>query len=499
VWVGALTGPLGRRDALDALHRSDAIEKGSDPLANYGVSYPPLDRATALQPLLPDRLAEDLLADLWGAGESSSTDPWFAEALGRLLEPNEDGQYPAFAGRALAVVVETARRWPAIAAQQLDPLLHSDPALASCARGSTLVELADVVSPDVLEAVEARLSQLPSLDHDAAAAEIGQRVVDRATGRDDPVELACRLIRLSGRMRNVGRHREALAAATRAEKLLTQVEGHDESRDDDLAQALVSQDVALAELGDPKRGLERSLRALEISLRLSEENATRHQPAVAKTLTNLGHRFSQLGDNPAAVMRSREAVRIYRELADKDPKWYPDLGWALINLGAQLADQGRHSDALPYTEDAVTILDLFAKMNPHVEPDLACALGNHAAQLTATGRATAAVVPAERAVAILERWSERNPAYSTDLAVALLKAKEILALAGHLDRALDYAERYEGLNQRLALTGHPPIVGLPLTSHGVWIYAPAESSIPTQGRRPNRAARRRAWRSQRGS
>jgi hypothetical protein len=247
VWVGALTGPLGHRDALDALHRCDAIEKGSDPLADYGVSYPPLDRGTALQPLLPDRLAEDLLADLWGAGEPS-TDPWFAEALGRLLEPNGDGQYPAFAGRALAVVVEIARRWPAVAAQQLDPLLRPDPALASCARGSTLVELADVVSPDVLDGVEARLSQLPSLDHDAAAAEVGQRVVDRATGRDDPVELARRLIRLSGRMRNVGRHREALAAARRAEQLLTRVEGNDESRDADLAQALVSQDVALAEL-----------------------------------------------------------------------------------------------------------------------------------------------------------------------------------------------------------------------------------------------------------
>ena len=77
VYTATLTRALGHDDAVAALNR---VGMASDPasatvtLADHAVCYPPADPATVLEPLYPDRLAEDFLA-LSPPATAASTPP----------------------------------------------------------------------------------------------------------------------------------------------------------------------------------------------------------------------------------------------------------------------------------------------------------------------------------------------------------------------------------------------------------------------------------------
>ena len=62
-----------------------------------------------------------------------------------------------------------------------------------------------------------------------------------------------------------------------------------------------------------------------------------------------------MGRRQDALAPAEEAVRLYRELADANPAFLPDLAMALSNLGVRYSEVGRRQDALAPAEEAVRL------------------------------------------------------------------------------------------------------------------------------------------------
>jgi hypothetical protein len=93
----------------------------------------------------------------------------------------------------VTVLIETARRWPHIARDQLCPLLHTQPHLALTAGGVALARLAELptVDPGALEAIEALLPPGRHVELDIAAAALTTRLTThRLATTTDPAPRA---------------------------------------------------------------------------------------------------------------------------------------------------------------------------------------------------------------------------------------------------------------------------------------------------------------------
>jgi tetratricopeptide (TPR) repeat protein len=89
-------------------------------------------------------------------------------------------------------------------------------------------------------------------------------------------------------------------------------------------------------------------------------------------LYNLGIRLAAAGRRTEALDPAREAVTLFRQLADTNPTIHvPRLALSLYNLGIRLAAAGRHVEALDPAREAVTIRRQLAELDPANLPDLA--------------------------------------------------------------------------------------------------------------------------------
>ncbi|MCY1060018.1 tetratricopeptide repeat protein [Nannocystis sp. SCPEA4] len=71
------------------------------------------------------------------------------------------------------------------------------------------------------------------------------------------------------------------------------------------------------------------------------------------SLNNLGNRQSEVGQREAALASAAEAVRIYEELAKRNPKAFqPDLAMSLNNLGIRQSEAGQREAALASAAEA---------------------------------------------------------------------------------------------------------------------------------------------------
>jgi hypothetical protein len=78
--------------------------------------------------------------------------------------------------------------------------------------------------------------------------------------------------------------------------------------------------------------------------------------------------------NQVSPEHAEEAVATYRKLAATIASFLPDLARSLNNLGIRYSELGRRADALPPTEEAVRIQRELSQSNPAFLPDLAMAL-----------------------------------------------------------------------------------------------------------------------------
>ena len=190
VYTATLTGPMSQAQGIEVLVRARVAsvpDSASQILDDHHKYYPPENPATVLEPLYPDRLGEDFIAlttprqspgttpsVATGPGDPAGfADAWAATAIPGLLVPAAAEERSAtWSGPAIAVLIETARRWRHIASDQLYPLLNAHPQLILQAGGPALISLVALPGVDLtlLETIEAHLPRYRHVDLDPAFA-----------------------------------------------------------------------------------------------------------------------------------------------------------------------------------------------------------------------------------------------------------------------------------------------------------------------------------------
>ncbi|MBW6433744.1 tetratricopeptide repeat protein [Actinoplanes hulinensis] len=456
-YVAVLTGSLPRPEARQALIQ---VALAGDPptadqlIDDHKVCYPAADRRTVLEPLLPDRLAEDFLALATpGYDPSPLTDDWTLTAPESLFDSGDPRPWtPA----AITTLVETAHRWRHIATDVLYPLVRSRPALVTAAGGATLTRLAAIpgIEPDVLAALEPHLPPDRHIDLDVAAAALTAQLTEhRLTHASDPITRGLHHSVYAIRLSNVGRYAEALDQNEKAIESFRDVLGDDHRALPGLADALNSAAIHLALLGHNERALVSATEAVTIFRRLASVDPDTYRRDLAMVLTNLSSRLAELGRSEEALPPAEEAANVYRKLAesgDERQLWF--LAAALTNLSNRLAELGRHEQALPPAEEANRIDRRLADINPEVYlPELAKSLNNLAIRLAEVGRTSAARSPAEEGVGIYRRLARANPgSYRADLANSLLNLSRHQFLLGDGEQAVATVEESVAIRRALA-------------------------------------------------
>jgi tetratricopeptide (TPR) repeat protein len=158
----------------------------------------------------------------------------------------------------------------------------------------------------------------------------------------------------------------------------------------------------------------------------------------ARYLNNLAVKLSDLGRQEEALERAREAVDIYRALAEPRPDAFrPDLAMSLNNLAKMLSDLGRREEALERAQEAVDLYRALAESRPDAfRPDLAMSLNTLAKMLSDLGRREEALELAREAVDIRRSLAESRPdAFAHDLANSISVCGDVLLALGRAAEA----------------------------------------------------------------
>jgi tetratricopeptide (TPR) repeat protein len=437
VFTAVLTGPVIRRLGRDVLGRLVPEMAADELLDDHAICYPPADpaRAHVLEPLLPDRLAEDFLAlTLPGSPVTGyATDPWAASGTTALLARDKDGAAAPWTARAVTFLAEAAGRWPHVGKRHLFPVLKEDPRLALDAGNVALFQLADLDDPDpeVLDAIETAivtgLGHERHIDLDAGVAAITlSRTAHHAGTTTDPVVHANLGLTLSRRMAHAGDHVFALTIAESVVNIMR--ERFDRRRRwrrrRNSSEAKANLAVALGNLGNRLGEADRwdeALAAGEEALGLFRQLAATsdsYNDAVAVTQGNVATCLSRLGRFAEALTHVEESMEIVRRLAEADPDTYTaDFARGLVNVGATLSENGKHAEALAATTEAVAVWRRLAAEAPHAYlPDLAMALANHGRFLRHNRGESEALAATQEATAIRRRMAGANQrAHGADL------------------------------------------------------------------------------------
>ncbi|WP_431913276.1 tetratricopeptide repeat protein [Micromonospora carbonacea] len=518
VLLACLTGPQPPDDGIRLLELTGlAARPAAQKLLDaHDRCYPPASTSTVLEPMYPDRLAEDFIAlslPASPAGQqltrSGHTDSWAATTLvtlhrnpddtiactpGPLTARTPGQQPPGHTSRILIFLAAAASRNPHVKGW-LHTLLTTDPALAVHAGGVALTAIVTHTSPALAETIYQLLPER-SLNLDPAAALLAQHLLDH-TG-NSPEQRARHSSNLSIRLANTGRREQALAPAEEATRIYRRLaEANPDAHLPNLASSLNNLGNRLSELGRRKQALAPAEEATRIYRRLAEANPDAYLPDLAASLNNLGVRLSELGRRQQALAPAEEAVAIRRRLAEANPDAYlPNLAMSLNNLGNRLSELGRRQQALAPAEEAVAIWRRLAEANPDAYlPNLAASLNNLGTFLSELGRRQQALAPVEEATRIYRRLAEANPdAYLPDLAASLNNLGVRLSELGRRQQALAPAEEATRIYRRLAEANpdaHLPNLAMSLNNLGIRLselgrrqqaLAPAEEAVAIRRR-----------------
>jgi putative AlgH/UPF0301 family transcriptional regulator len=377
VYTAVLTGPLSYRDGVRLLTRlqiAGSPESAAAVLDDHQLLYPSHEFGTVLEPLYPDRLAEDFLAlSTPQAGQSDSlADPWAQDAPRTLLaSPDDDAPTNPWDRSAITLLIATSQRWPHIAVRHLYPVLRNRPALVLAVGGAALVSLAALpdLDPAVLQAIEPHLPSHPHVELDLGAAVLTQRLADcRLPALGELVERALLLATLGWRYGNAGMYEQAVASTQEAADLYRQLAKNDLTADVNggLGETLGNLGFFLAELGRHDEALTCAQEAVELLRPLAEADPAVHLPELTRSLGNLGQRLSALSLHAAALARTEEAVELLRPLAEADPPTQmPRLGSGLASFAAVRAHAGLELEqALAAAEESAEIFLPLAEQAP---------------------------------------------------------------------------------------------------------------------------------------
>ncbi|MEU4697410.1 tetratricopeptide repeat protein [Nonomuraea dietziae] len=465
VFTAAFTRPLARPDAWQALRQAglaDSTEQANILLDDHKYCYPPARAGTVLEPLYPDRLAEDFAA-LTIPGHPLTdipSDDWAGHAVpGLLVAPLGqvgDAQVLPWTRAALTMLIEIAHRWPHVATAQLIPLLTIHPELILHAGGAALTRLATLphIEPALLQAIEAHLPTGRHVDLDIGMAALSSRLTtQRLAAITDPAQRAAILIDHANRLGNAGQHQAAMETNEQAVALYSQLaELNRDAYLPHLATALNNHANLLVEVGQRAEAMNVSQQAVEFRRELVKLNSAAYLPQLAVSLNNHATFLAEVGRRAEAVEVSRQAVKLYEELVELNRSTYlPNLAASLNNHANRLVEVGRRAEAVKVSQQAVKLYEELVELNHAAySPDLAMSLTNHANRLVEVGRRAEAVEVSRLAVQMYGELAELNrDAFLPYLAGALANHANRLVVWGRRAEAVEVSQQAVKLYEEL--------------------------------------------------
>jgi tetratricopeptide (TPR) repeat protein len=457
VFLATLFGPLPDAEPARALLAS-AVFSDISPRALiswHDTLYPARlsrDATTeaALVPLRPDRLGEDFVA------RHLADHPRAAEGLERLLLRWSDNPgEPAITDtlrRCLIVLAAAADRHEVVR-PVLWAVLEQSTSIVAHVSGPVLLTLMAAAAPVALCGTV--LLRLPEYHTDLlqTAAALAKHVVGHLRADADPnlrVEL---LTQQTRRLRYAGDRKGALVSAFQAAQECGELAKRDPvTYLPAYGSSLTNLGNQLSDAGERQAAITPAREAVTI-FRYLAESGRDHQNSLAASLNNLSSQLAEAGDKQGALGPAREALAIRRELAEADPLTFrPHLAITLQNFGVRLGEAGHLRDAVEPVGEAVALLGELAETNAaEFAPQLALAFNNYGNLLAAAGRLAAAVGPAREAVALYRKLVASDPvAHRADLARSLSNLGLWLAHNGDVTASIAPAEEAVALYREAA-------------------------------------------------
>jgi tetratricopeptide (TPR) repeat protein len=479
VFVATVCGTRSAGEAAESL--AGALPEHVDTALaadDHAACYPPGAAGDRLQPLYPDRLAEDFVAlTLSGHSSPYQAETWAGPLLGKLLARDARGEARPWLPHAMSTLAAAALRWDHLGAGHLYPLLRRDPALAVEAGGNSLAVLATAGGVDLglLAEIEPHLPKGRHLDLDLAALTVLRRLADqRLAAADGPRERGHVHVDLGYRL-NVAGHRERarteMAAAVAAYRQAVAEEGVT-GADGDLAHAVMNLAHTELDVGDRTAALASAEEARELYRSLAGRDPREHEPDLAYTWSTLGTVLAALGRHEEAVAACAEAVALYERLAAEDLDQYEgELAGALGNRGIWRHGVGDYGEALADVRRAAAIYRRRAADDPNAWlHEVAAVLVNEGMQLNGLRRFDEAAAVMTESVAAYRQLAKTRPdSFEHFLATALSNLSEPLSEIGRTNEAL--AASAEAVTIRRRLAGTRPAVFEPDLAVGLNNYA----------------------------
>ncbi|WP_432142183.1 tetratricopeptide repeat protein [Streptomyces sp. bgisy084] len=489
VFTAALTGAVSPGDG-SALLTGIGLEQPLRLLTDHATCYPATEPGAVLEPLYPDRLAEDFLAlSLDGHRVTGyPAAPWAAPTARTLSARAPDGTVPPSVTRGLTFLAAAAApgRWPHLAGH-LEQILRQDPSVAVAAGSAALTALAETtLPPSVLASVETCFPEFGQPDLDAGIATFTARLVaERLPHTADPAERGRLHQGLGFRLGRAGRAQEALAADEEGVRCFrkaaaagTHPAGSRSPSSSRAAFASTTPHVSptatlatallhLSQHAFDADASDRALHAAEEAAALFQDLAVAdpaaHEPGLALALAQVGQGLAAAGYPDRAMAPTEQAVGIFWRLTVTQPDQYETgLALALNNLGIFSWQLRRLPDAVAAQARAIEFArrglaagppagSLLARAFVLDESGLAQCLGNLSFLLWASRRREEAVTALEEAVATARRLAAVAPAAQEPVLADL--ASRLATYLGRLQRwreALTLADEAAGITARLA-------------------------------------------------
>lgn len=422
VFTAVLTGPhADYRDAHSALRRTGIGDNLDQLLDDHRALYPPADDRYSLEPLYPDRLAEDFLGLLTpGHGMSFHTNPWAAIAPADLLR-RQTGEEPfPYTAQALIFLTAASSRWPHLA-QTLTRVLQSDPALGVLGGGAALHSIATAPGLDVatLEQVAEHLPSKTSLDLAPGAEAIISAITNRhlAESEDSPTVRAYLLWEVAQRRLGIGDFQgsdEASSAAVAYLRLLA---------DEDPQQHVASLSSALglyAQTLGTRLHFDQAFSAIDeaeqLCRRFQEPWGSLNPSHLAQIVSIKSAVLQGAGRIDDARDAAEEVDSILAALPGGEPEHIATMASTAMTRALALRTQGRLDEALTVIREACTRFE--RERSEDDEESLVVLtrmLFNYGTIAGEAERYEEAHEPLTRVVELCEELEPRNPGVFTSL------------------------------------------------------------------------------------
>lgn len=467
VFVATLAGPTTGQDGLRVLEILDLRPPAgitiSDVLADHAQCYRPISPSDTdvLQPLQPDRLAEDFLAlTLEGSPISGyPVDPWATSATRRLLAAHSGRATSAGNRRALTYLAAAADRWTHVGTRHLYPILEASPQVAKHAGNAALTAIAAIegIPSRVLMAVQQTLPAGRRVDQDSGAAALVERLTRRiplAADGEGIAERARQLQQHSLRLAAIGRLGEAEHYAMVAVQMWRMCREYGSGfQPYELSEALNVRAAALGGLGNWPMMLAATEEAATILEGLVPDNPVFYLSALAKVTTNQSIALGGLGRGDDSLAYARRALTMLHALVfdHGDRDCIPSLARAARNYAAKLAEAGRPGEGLPPLNLAISMLEDLVTVDraAHIADLAASALG-YAELAVDAGTPASGLGAGQRAVQLREEMAKADrDLHLHKLVDAVISYAIVLEMAGQADQAAFYTRRGVELGEEL--------------------------------------------------